>query len=185
MKTRIAASALALTVSLAGAGRAAFVDGYQDRGGVFAGVNIGGGQGSFDADSGSDPKTVGFMGSVRAGAGVKKHLTLDMEISHWLGQDDVAGADVDLSQTGFLVNATRFFQDGFFLRGGAGFAVGKIDGTGFKSQSESGLAAHAAAGYEFFAGPDTAMNVSFLWRGHFLEDSDFNLLGLQVGVAWY
>lgn len=170
---------------VSGSLRAAFVDGYQDRRGTFLGVGVGGAQASISRDQGSSLGTVGATFSARLGAGIRKDLLVDAEAIHWMGRDSKDEIDYDLAQTAFLVNATRLFPDGFYLRGGAGFSVSKINPNIGSSKSDSGLAAQLGAGFEVFSGVHSAMQVGLNWRGHYLQDSTANLLGLQVGMTWY
>lgn len=184
MKIRMLVFILLGGIFLSTSAPAAFIDGYQDRRGFFVGGSIGGGNGTTTIDTGGDFDTIGFLFAGRIGGGVSRNFTLDAEFSAWFGEEEIMGLTLDRKEFDVIVNGNFFLGRDFYLRGGLGFAVGKLDLLGF-GESQEGFAASGGLGYELFMNSNLAANINLAWKGHYYDDFNFNYFGIQVGLNYY
>jgi len=164
---------------LAGAGHA-FMDGYQDRKGVYFGFDAAGGNGKAEANGGGDTSALGVMPSARLGIGSEGDLGVDLEGGVFFGSDD----GVDQTHTGVYANVQKFLNKNIYVRGGLGFALGRWESTGV-SETDNGLGFQAGFGVETFLSAENALRLGAVYRAHNYDDFDFTFMGLVAGLTFY
>lgn len=153
------------------------------RDGFFLGVGFGGGSASVGW---YDDRRVEWSGTInaRAGHAIDTHLVLGAEVWYWAKDYEIARSDgdvpVELRFTAGTLAATWFPDGGgFFVRAGAGLAVGHLNalppaGSSFPETAErdTGIAALAAMGYEFRITEEFALGA----------EGDFVYMGVSSGA---
>lgn len=193
MKTTIA-----LLISLAAtfAAAPAFgLDAYQDRRGIFAGANLGGGAGFAAVDSTADltgldeNRQLGLHLGVEVGGGLSERLTASFESNWSIRTVTIGSRHLNHQHLSFLPVARFFIIDGFNVGAGAGLAYAVFDAErneiSITKYREMGLAAKVNAGYEFFMNGTIAAGIEAGYTRHFYGNADFDTLGAQVTVRWY
>jgi hypothetical protein len=168
-------------LGLAGTGHA-FMDGYQDRKGVYVGAALGGGTGRAKPDGGGSTSAAGFQPSARVGIGGSKDLGLDIETAFFRGTDQ----GTEQKQLSATLNLQKFLTQELYVRGGFGFANGTLETTpALADKTQSGTAFTAGVGYEIFLNTESALNIGGVYRSSDYDTSSFRYVGLQVGWTWY
>jgi hypothetical protein len=159
------------------------------RGGFFLGFNLGGGTADVNVENADTDREWGGAGNLRIGGAIRNNLLLGAETSGWARNE--GNETVTLSTICFAVTYYPGDQ-GFFLRGGMGFAGTSLeidlgDDT-TQSKSETGFGILAAMGYEwrltgkFALGPQVEFN--YLNIGGDLVDTA-NFFDATLGFNWY
>lgn len=149
------------------------LDGYQDRRGLFLGLNAGGGRSSSEGDS-----EFGRRFGARVGGGVAENLTLDV-----LGDFLFMGGDSGRVFS-FYGGASYFVVPMAYVRGAIGFSQLKVDVL-LGSETESGLAFQVGAGFEMFVNSDLAAGFSINYDRQEFDSRGINQVTGLIGINWY
>jgi hypothetical protein len=177
---RILVSALSATVAVALAvGQA----GAQRRVTPF----FGGGLATGTGDLGDDTESgwLAFAG-VDVPLGSTPGLTLGLTASYarvpYKGSfDESTGVPALFAEVGYVIGASSSRMVQPYIRGGAGVQLRKYDPgtTGYRKQSDGGLAFSAGGGLQFHFSPATVFV-----GAHLVSDADAGVLGFHGGVAF-
>ncbi len=194
MKSKVAGWMTFLAVMLV-ASQSFALDAYQDRRGIFAGVNVGVGAGFAGVDSAGEltgldeNRQLGLHLGVEVGGGITKQLTASLEGNWWIRSVTLGPRRLDHQHLSFLPVVRYFVWDGFNLGAGAGLAYAVFDternGVETFRYREMGLALKIGAGYEFFMNGTIAAGIDAGYTKHFYNNADFDTLGAQVTLRWY
>ena len=171
------------------------LDGYKDRRGIFAGVNVGGGAGFAGIDTAGEltgldeNRQLGLHLGAEVGGGISEKLTAALEANWWIRTVTLGPRRLDHQHLSFLPVARYFIWDGFNVGAGAGLAYAVFDternGVETFRYREMGLALKIGAGYEFFLNGTIAAGIDLGYTRHFYNNADFDTLGAQVTLRWY
>ena len=161
-------------IVLLSAAPALALDGYQDRRGLFLGVNAGGGI-SAPAEGDSE---FGSRFGMRVGGGVSESLTLDVS-GDFLFMGDKLGRVLS-----FYGGGAYFFVPMAFVRAGIGFSHYKRD-VGLVSESDPGLSFQVGAGFEMFVNSDLAAGFSVNYDRQQFDPGGINQVTGLIGISWY
>jgi len=150
------------------------LDGYQDRRGLFLGLNAGGGRSS----PSEGPSEFGRRFGVRVGGGVAESLTLDV-----LGDFLFMGGDAGRVFS-FYGGASYFVVPMAYVRGAIGFSQLKFD-VGLNTETEPGLAFQVGAGFEMFVNSDLAAGFSVNYDRQEFDSGGINQVTGLIGINWY
>lgn len=177
------------------ASQAFALDAYQDRRGIFAGVNVGGGAGFVGVDPVTDVtgldenRRLGFHLGAEVGGGIGTRLTASLQGNWWIRTVTLGSRHLDHQHLNFMPTANLFIIDGFYAEGGAGLAYAVFDAERndirIQKYREMGLAAKLGLGYEFFLNGTVAAGIKAGYTRHFYGNANFDTISGMVTLRWY
>lgn len=194
MNRKIAGLLFFFAVAIA-ASPALALDGYEDRRGIFAGVNVGGGAGFAAVDQASDltgldeNRQLGLHLGAEVGGGLSEMITASLEGNWWIRTVRLGSRHLNHQHLSFLPVGRLFIIDGLNVGLGAGLAYAMFDAERnnieLQKYREMGLAVKANVGYEFFLNGTVAAGLEVGYTRHFYGNADFDTLSGKVTVRWY
>jgi hypothetical protein len=158
------------------------------RGGFYAGIGLGDGmeQYKFAGDPYTDRISKPSL-AIRLGGTPSEQVRLGAELFGWT--NPINDGVTDSENFGLAMLSVQFFpapQSGFYLKGGAGFAVSGVSYQNGSSTNETGFGFGLGAGYEFQLSRAVAIGPTADWyQGSFTKRNDATLTErvLNLGVA--